>query len=235
MVPAQPPTPRMLRRVITITAEIRQIDAADKRDLVVDHHELLLVTVHRTLIRVQRRLDTRPAHQLIARLAHRRSARREHRRRSPRPNSTRTSTASAASRNNSRSSTGGSWRTTANPGVMHQPAIRTLHRAARIACSSTGTRPRRRSARRPRCPGAAADPPRPQAPVLRRRALRRAPQVAQPASMMSARQTLDHGSRNTARHPNDIHRHHAQTIRRRVAARSGATVRTAVGSDRSCP
>jgi hypothetical protein len=75
----------MLGRVITITAEIRQIDPADKRELVIDHDELLVVAVHRALVRVQRRLDPRPAHELIASRAHRRSPRREHGRRSPRP------------------------------------------------------------------------------------------------------------------------------------------------------
>jgi len=37
VVPAHPSTPPMLGRVITIPAEIRQVDAADKRGLVVDH------------------------------------------------------------------------------------------------------------------------------------------------------------------------------------------------------
>src|ERR1035437_689068 len=56
----------------------------------------------------------------------------------PAHNNTRTSTDSAASPNSSRSSTGGSSRTRANSGVMHHPAISTLRRASRIACSSTG-------------------------------------------------------------------------------------------------
>src|ERR1035437_8433200 len=54
--------PRTLGRVIKITAEVRQVDAADKRELVVDHDELLVVAVHRALVRVQRGLDPRPAH-----------------------------------------------------------------------------------------------------------------------------------------------------------------------------
>jgi hypothetical protein len=37
--------------------------------------------------------------------------------------------------------------------------------------------------------------------------------------MVSARQTLDHSSRNTIGHTNNIHRHHAQTIRPRSGAR----------------
>ena len=44
---------------------------------------------------------------------------------------------------------------------MHHPAISTLRRAPRIACRAPGSMPRRRSARRARCPPAAADPPRP--------------------------------------------------------------------------
>ena len=56
----------------------------------------------------------------------------------PAHNSTRTSTDSAASPSSSRSSTGGSSRTSANSGVMHHPAISTLRRAPRIACSSAG-------------------------------------------------------------------------------------------------
>jgi hypothetical protein len=83
VVPAHPPAPRMLGRVITITAKIRQIDAADKRELVVDHDELLVVAVHRALVRVQRGLDPRPAHELIAPRAHRSPPRREHGHRSP--------------------------------------------------------------------------------------------------------------------------------------------------------
>jgi len=75
----------MLGRVITITAEVRQVDAADKGDLVVDHDELLVVAVHRALVRVQRGLDARPAHELVAPLAHGGPARREHGHRSPRP------------------------------------------------------------------------------------------------------------------------------------------------------
>jgi hypothetical protein len=71
----------MLGRVIPITAEVGQIDPADKSDLVVDNDELLVVAVHRALLRVQRGLDTRPAHELIAPPAHRGPARREHRHR----------------------------------------------------------------------------------------------------------------------------------------------------------
>jgi hypothetical protein len=44
----------------------------------------------------------------------------------------------AGGRSSSRRSTGGSSRTSANPGVKHHPAIGTLHRASRIACSSAG-------------------------------------------------------------------------------------------------
>jgi hypothetical protein len=43
--------------------------------------------------------------------------------------------------------------------------------------------------------------------------------------MVSVRQTLDRSSRNTIRDSNDIHRHHAQTIRRPSATTSGATSR----------
>jgi len=44
----------------------------------------------------------------------------------------------AGGRSSSRRSTGGSSRTSASPGVMHHPAISTLRRASRIACSSAG-------------------------------------------------------------------------------------------------
>jgi hypothetical protein len=76
----------------------------------------------------------------------------------PAHNSTRTSTDSAASPSKSRSSTGGSSRATANPGVMHHPAISTLCRAPRRA---PGSRPPPGSALRARCSPSAADPPRP--------------------------------------------------------------------------
>jgi len=45
--------------------------------------------------------------------------------------------------------------------------------------------------------------------------------------MVSVRQTLDRSSRNAIGDSNDIHRHHAQTIRRPSAATSGATARRA--------
>jgi hypothetical protein len=43
--------------------------------------------------------------------------------------------------------------------------------------------------------------------------------------MVSVRQTLDRSSRNAISDSNDLHRHHAQTIRRPSAATSGATAR----------
>ena len=75
----------MLWRVVAITVEVCQVDAADKGDLVVDHDEFLVMAVHRALVRVQRGLDARPAHELVAPLAHGGSARREHGHRSARP------------------------------------------------------------------------------------------------------------------------------------------------------
>jgi hypothetical protein len=65
----------MLGRVLTGAAKIGQVDAADKRDLVIDHDELLVVAVHRTLMRVQRSLGPRLAHELIGARARQRSAR----------------------------------------------------------------------------------------------------------------------------------------------------------------
>ena len=44
--------PGMLGRVMTIPAEIGQVDAADKRDLVSDHDQLLVVAGHRMNLRV---------------------------------------------------------------------------------------------------------------------------------------------------------------------------------------
>ena len=226
--PAHPPTPRMLGRVITITAEVRQIDAADKRDLVVDHDQLLVVAVHRTLVRVQRRLDPRPAHELIAPRAHRGPARREHRHRSARPqqhaNVDRLGRlAQQLAQQHRRLVTDEREpRRDAPPRDQHTTPRGTdrllERREVRRAVDQhldRVARPRRRITRRP------------QAPVIRRRALRGAPKLAQPASMMSARQTLDRSSRNAIGHSKDIHRHHAQTIRRPSAATSGATARRA--------
>jgi hypothetical protein len=49
-----------------------------------------------------------------------------------------------------------------------------------------------------------------------------APELAEPARMVVVRQALDRVSRNAVGHSNDIHRHCAQTIRRRAAALSSA-------------
>jgi hypothetical protein len=77
-VPAHPPARGMLGCVVAITAEVGQVDAANKSDLVVDHDELLVVAVHRALVRVQRDLDPRSAHELLAPRAHGGPAGREH-------------------------------------------------------------------------------------------------------------------------------------------------------------
>ncbi len=36
----------VLGRVIAITPEVCQVDAANERDLIVDHHDLLVVAMH---------------------------------------------------------------------------------------------------------------------------------------------------------------------------------------------
>jgi hypothetical protein len=51
--------------------------------------------------------------------------------------------------------------------------------------------------------------------------LRGAPQLAQPAGMVSVRQALDRSSSNPVGDSEDIHAHRAETIRRRGAATSG--------------
>jgi hypothetical protein len=75
----------MLGCVVAITAEVCQVDPADKRDFVVDHDELLVVAVHGALVGVKRGLDARAVHELVASLAHGLAARRERRHRSPGP------------------------------------------------------------------------------------------------------------------------------------------------------
>ena len=226
----------MLGRVITITAEIGQVDSADKRDLVVDHDQLLVVAVHRTLVRVQRSLDPRPAHELIAPRAHQRPTRREHRHRSARPqqhaNVDRLGRLAQqlAQQHRRLVADDREPRRDAPPRDQHTAPRGTdrllEHREVRRAVDQhldRVARPRRRITRRP------------QAPVIRRRPLRRAPQLAQPANMVSARQTLDPSPGNAVGHSKDIHRHHAQTIRRPTAATSTSTARprSSVGSGSS--
>ena len=60
----------MVRRVEAVTGEIREVDAADERDLVVDHDRLLMVAVHRPLVAIERTLDPRRDTQPLASRAH---------------------------------------------------------------------------------------------------------------------------------------------------------------------
>jgi hypothetical protein len=97
----------------------------------------------------------------------------------------------------------------------------TAHRGS--PARAPGSRPRPRSARQARCLPRRRILRGPQVPVIRRDTLRGAPKPAQPASMVSARQTLDRTSRNAISDSKHIHRHHAQTIRRPRTATSNAT------------
>ena len=184
-------------------------------------------------MRVQRSLDPRPAHELIAPRAHQGPARREHRHRSARPqqhaNVDRLGRLAQqlAQQHRRLVADDRKPRSDAPPRDQHTAPRGTdrllEHREVRRAVDQhldRVARPRRRITRRP------------QAPVIRRRPLRGAPQLAQPANMVSARQTLDPSSGNAVGHSKDIHRHHAQTIRRPIAATSTSTARprSSVGS-----
>ena len=175
----------MLGRVVAITAEVRQVDAADEGDLVVDHDELLVVAVHRALVRVQRGLDARPAHELVAPLAHGGAARREHRHRRAGPqqhaNVDRLGRLAQqlAQQHRRLVADERELRRDAPPRDQHaapRAADRLLERrevrGALDQHVDRVARPRRRIPRGP------------QAPVVRRRALRGAPELAQPAGMV---------------------------------------------------
>jgi hypothetical protein len=72
-------------RVVAVAAELREVDAADERDLVVDDHELLVVAMERARARVARGLDLRPVRELVARRADRAAIGGERVRRRARP------------------------------------------------------------------------------------------------------------------------------------------------------
>src|SRR5439155_22384547 len=65
VVPAERRTPEMPARVIAIAAKTRQVDAAHRRNAVVDHDELFVVTVQRPLLRVERDFDAGAAQALL--------------------------------------------------------------------------------------------------------------------------------------------------------------------------
>jgi hypothetical protein len=192
VVPAHPSTRRMLRCVVAIATEVRQVDAADEGDLVVDHDELLVVTVQRTLVRVQRDLDARAAHQLVAPRAHAAATRREHGHRSPRPQQhahvdrcrrlgeqlaqqhRRLIAHEREPRRDAPARDQHAATRSPNRLLERREVRRALDQhVERIA------RTRRRISRRP------------QASVIRRRALRGAPEPTQPAGVVRLRRSLD--------------------------------------------
>jgi hypothetical protein len=192
VVPAHAASRRMLRCVVAIAAEVRQVDAADERNLVVDHDELLVVAVQRTLVRVQRRLDARAAHELVAASAHGSATRREHGYRSPRPQQhayvdrccrlgeqlAQQHRRLVAHEREPRGDAPARDQHAATRSPNRLLERREVRRALDQHVKRI-TRTRRRIARRP------------QAPVLRWRVLRAVPEPTQPARMMRLRQPLD--------------------------------------------
>ncbi len=85
VVPADVATRRMRGGVEAVAGLVRQVDAADEGDRVVDDDRLLVVAVHRPLARVERALDPRPDREAVAHLPHLCPGGPEHRQRGARP------------------------------------------------------------------------------------------------------------------------------------------------------
>jgi len=193
VVPAEAPPRRMRGRVVAITAEVGDVDAAHEGDLVVDHDDLLVVAVHRALVGVQRRLDARPTHELLARLSHRGPPRREQRHRCAGPqqhtnlNQLGRLTQQLAQQHARLGAGESELRRDAPPGEQHAPARaadRLLER--REVCGAVDQHLDGVASSRRRIPRG------PELPIVRRRALRATAEPAQPARVMRVRHAFDH-------------------------------------------
>ena len=78
--PAETVPVRMMRMIEAVAAELGQIDAADKGDLVIDDDDLLVVAVDRVLAGVQSALDSGAICEPVPDSAHGLACRRENRR-----------------------------------------------------------------------------------------------------------------------------------------------------------
>ena len=85
VVPAEASPRRMPGAVETVAREIREVDAAHERQLVVDDHELLVMAVQRPLVRVERAHDGAALHSASRTLAHGAARHRIHRQGRPAP------------------------------------------------------------------------------------------------------------------------------------------------------
>ena len=166
VVPAEPPARAVLLGVEPIAGVVGQIDAADERELAVDHDRLLVVTVERMLARVGLAPDPRPADEGLHRLADLRAGGMEggHGRAGPDqdPHIDPSRRARPAARR------GRSARARARPrrpAATCQPVMWTCRRRRASRSPSRAARPRRRSGPRARSPVAAACAPAPTDPA----------------------------------------------------------------------
>ena len=70
VMPSDPAAGGVLLAVVRIAAVVREVDASDERDPVVDHDRLLVVAVHVTDTRVQLALDVGPPAEALRHRAH---------------------------------------------------------------------------------------------------------------------------------------------------------------------
>ncbi len=184
----------------------------DERDRFVDHDQLLVVAVHRTVVRVQRRLDPGPRTNSSrpAPTNDRRGA--KHRRRSPRPQQhanvdrlgrlTQQLVQQAGLVADDREPRRDAPPRDQNAALRGTDRVLEHRKYAPPSISTSIALPARGG-------GSPVAHKRPSSGGVR---CAERPQLAQPATMTSARQTLGRTSGNAFGQSKDIHRHHAQTI-----------------------